>query len=274
VSAVLALALLLGASATPPGIQWEGDLEKAMLRARTLGKPVMIDFWADGDVWCHRLHNTTYVDPEVTRRARHFLAVSVNTAGRGRETELATRYQVHSLPTIVFLSPQGRQLMRLDGFQGPGQFPRTMDAALKVARHVMEWEAALTADCEDAAALAALGDHMFEQEYYQEARELLSRAVAHDSGEPGRDRRRSRMLLAMIQSHAGRYAEAEGLIKEALSLEPRGEDEPKLLFVLGRTYVSWGRREEGARTMQAIVRMYPQSPIAQKARETLVVLER
>ena len=46
------------------------------------------------------------------------------------------------------------------------------------------------------------------------------------------------------------------------------------LFVLGRTYVQMGRHAEGVATMQIIVREYPQSPLAQKAKETLVNLER
>ena len=44
--------------------------------------------------------------------------------------------------------------------------------------------------------------------------------------------------------------------------------------MLGRTYVSSGRQDEGVETMQIIVREYPQSPVAQKARETLVNLRR
>ena len=71
-----------------------------------------------------------------------------------------------------------------------------------------------------------------------------------------------------------RYAEAESLIKEALSLDPQGDDQPKLLFMLGRTYVSWGRHEQGMQTMEVLVREHPQSPMAQRARETLVILER
>ena len=64
------------------------------------------------------------------------------------------------------------------------------------------------------------------------------------------------------------------LIKEALSLDPQGEDQPRLLFFLGQTYVSWGRHEMGMETMQVIVREHPRSPIARKAQETLVILGR
>ena len=64
------------------------------------------------------------------------------------------------------------------------------------------------------------------------------------------------------------------MIKEALTLDPRAPDQAKLLFILGRTYVSWGRHAEGVQTMEVIVREHPQSPMAQKARETLVLLDR
>jgi len=82
------------------------------------------------------------------------------------------------------------------------------------------------------------------------------------------------MLLAIIEHVTRNFGEAERLVKEALALEPDVEDQPKLLFFLGRTYVSSGRQAEGVATFEVIVRQYPQSPIAQKARESLVNLGR
>jgi hypothetical protein len=82
------------------------------------------------------------------------------------------------------------------------------------------------------------------------------------------------MLLAIIEHVTRNFAEAEKLVKEALNLPLDPEDQPKLLFVLGRTYVSSGRRAEGVATFEVIVREYPRSPVAAKARETLVNLGR
>jgi hypothetical protein len=98
--------------------------------------------------------------------------------------------------------------------------------------------------------------------------------VARDAGEEPDNRRQARMLLAIIEHVTRNFGEAERLVKEALALEPNGEDQPKLLFFLGRTYVSSGRQAEGVATFEVIVREYPQSPIAQKARETLVNMGR
>ena len=136
----LALALLLATapreSPAPPlvAIQWEKKFDEALKKAKRAGKPLVVDFWAEWCGWCHRLDRTTYADPAVIRRAQEFVAVKVNTEGSRRELEVSAKYGVRSLPTILFLSPQGRQLFRVNGFQGPGQFPRTLDAARQVAR--------------------------------------------------------------------------------------------------------------------------------------------
>jgi thioredoxin-like negative regulator of GroEL len=271
-SLLLAAAAAHGATVAPPRIKWEKSFDEALKKASKSGRPVFVDFWAEWCTWCERLDQNTYADPTVVEKTQDFVAVKVNTEGSRKEVDAAVRYHVTSLPTIVFLSPEGRQLGRVNGFQGPGVFPRTLDAVQAIARRVMAWEEALRANPDDPRALAALGAHAYDQQYFDEARDLLGRAAETDADAPVDDRRRTRMLLAILDNIDRNYAQAEKLVKEALALGPRGEDDPKLLFVLGRTYVSWGRHAEGVATMEIIVREYPQSPIAQKAKETLVNL--
>jgi len=269
----LALSLLLAgaareAPATPPSIRWEKNFDAALRKAKSSGMPLLVDFWAEWCAWCHRLDQSTYVDPWVVRKARAFVAVKIDTEGSRKEQQIAEKYQVRTLPTIVFLSPEGRQLLRVP-FQGPGQFPNTLDAALQAARRVMSWEEALAHNPDDPRALYALGAHLFEQEYIEDARELLRKAVERDAQEDAENRRRARMLLAIVEHVSRNFGEAERLVKEALALPPNPEDQPMLLFVLGRTYVSWGRQADAVATLEVIVREYPASPVAAKAREAL-----
>ena len=244
-----------------------------MKKARTQGKPVMIDFWAEWCGWCHHLDKTTYLDPAVAKLSQDFVATKIDTEGSPRDIEVAERYDVTSLPTILFVTPGGHQVLRVNGFQGPGKFPRTLERAKEAALKIMGYEAALEKNPKDPAAAAALGTHLFEQELFDEARTLLGRAAREDVREPPSTRRQTRMLLAIIQNYDRKYSDAEALLKEGLAIRPMGEDEAKLLFILGRTYMKGGRPAEARKVMQQIILQHPQSPMAPKAQEQIAQID-
>ena len=271
-SAGFALVALLLAG-NPAGVRFERSFDEAVKKARAQRKPVMIDFWAEWCGWCHRLDKTTYVDPAVVKLSQDFVAVKIDTEGSPAETEVAERLDVTSLPTILFVTPGGHQILRVNGFEGPGKFPRTLERAKEAAVKIMGYETALEKNPRDPAATAALGTHLFEQELFDEARTFLSRAARDDAPEPPSTRRQTRMLLAIIQNYDRNYAEAQALLKEALGIRPAGEDEAKLLFILGRTYMKWGRPAEARKVMQQIILNHPQSPMAPKAQEQIAQLD-
>jgi thiol-disulfide isomerase/thioredoxin len=272
--ALAALLLLPGPGHEKASLKWEKNFDEALKKAKASGKPVMIDFWAEWCGWCHRLDQTTYVDPRVLKLGQDFVVVKVDTEAGGRQTEIAERYDVVQLPTILFVSPQGRAIHRVTGFQGPGRFPASMEKARELGARVIGWETALQKDAKDAHALMQLGVHLFEQESYEESRELLTRAARNDAASPVSARRHTRMLIGIIQTYDKKYAEAEDALKQALALKPADELEPRLLFVLGRAYVNWGKQDKARSVMQQLLNEYPGSPMSAKARDTLEALNR
>lgn len=271
---VLALVLAGAAASKPPSIHWERSFDAALQKAKAQKKPLFVDFWAPWCAWCQRLDETTYVDPEVVRLSKDFVAVKVNTEGGRNETLVALRYNVSDLPTIAFLSPGGRSILRLTGFQGPGQFPRELTAAREAAREFLSWESDLDRNPKDGEALTKMGLYLFDQEAYEESRDVLVQAVRFDVEVPVAERKRSRMMLAIIRHYEHRYPDAETLLKEAIALQPPGPDEPQLLYILGRVYKAWGRVGEARKVLSQVVQTFPQSTFALRAQEALLALDR
>lgn len=272
-STLLGLTVALGGGARVGEIPWERDFGTAAKKAQAASKPLLVDFWAGWCGWCDRLDATTYRDPKVVKLAADFIPVKVNTEGSRAEAQLALKYGVSSLPTVAFVSPTGRPLIVMQGFQGPAQFVSSLEKGLEVSSRVMAWETALEKDERDAAALLGLGRHLIDNDDYDEARQLLARAREADAERPVPDRKQARMLLATLEYYDGKYGKAEQLLKEGLALRPESEYEPKMMYVLAKVYIKWGRKGEARTVLQSVLEGYASSAIAQKARETLVALD-
>src|SRR5262249_1328801 len=127
-------------------------------------------------------------------------------------------------------------------------------------------------DANDAAALFQLGMHMFEQESYEESRDLLRRAAGVDVKRPVADRKQARMLIGIIERYDSRFPEAEAVLQEGLSLEPTTEFDPKMLCVLGRVYAAWNKAPEARVALTRLLTDYPTSSVTAKARDLLYTL--
>lgn len=114
------------------GIPWETDMEAALARARSEGKPVMIDTWATWCVNCRVLEKKTFSHPEIIAEARRFvpLKIQLEKADSPMTKEFMARFgwKMYSLPTTVLISSSGETEATLKGVVTPQELLARMRA--------------------------------------------------------------------------------------------------------------------------------------------------
>ena len=111
-------------------VDWGEDLPSALERARSEGKPVLVNFYADWCVWCKRLEATTLRDAQVADLlSDRVVPVSLNVEGNGKE--LSDQYRVDGLPTILVLDMDGHEIGRIPGYMPPSGFLERVEGFLK-----------------------------------------------------------------------------------------------------------------------------------------------
>ena len=108
VTLVAVLASLSVAHAQESGIRWAPDMESAQRASAQFKVPLLIHFYGDNCLPCRTLEERVYSQPQLIETLnKYFICVKVNGSA---QPEMAAKYGVHSWPTDVFMSADGKPL--------------------------------------------------------------------------------------------------------------------------------------------------------------------
>jgi thiol:disulfide interchange protein len=114
------------------GPVWESDPFAAEARATAEKKPLMLDFSAEWCKACKELEAHTFSETSVAARLSNWVTVRVDlTNDRPELKPLTEKYKVQGLPTVAFVTADGRWLedLTLTGFEPATEFMGRLDRA-------------------------------------------------------------------------------------------------------------------------------------------------
>ncbi|MCA9192501.1 MAG: DUF255 domain-containing protein [Planctomycetales bacterium] len=123
----IAMALACGTALAGDEIRWAPNLPSGRQAASQFNVPLLVHFYGDNCLPCRLLEQRVYTQQEaVSTLNKYFICVHVNAT---QEPETAREFGVHSWPTDVFLSPDGKTLYQ-------GVCPQDLSAYLDILRNV------------------------------------------------------------------------------------------------------------------------------------------
>jgi thiol:disulfide interchange protein DsbD len=116
------------------GVRFERVASVAELDARlkTVGQPVMLDFYADWCVSCKEMERFTFTDPKVKAELAQMVLLQVDvTKNTPEDQRLLKRYRLFGPPGIIFFDRGGREIpgLRVIGFQSADKFQQSLALA-------------------------------------------------------------------------------------------------------------------------------------------------
>ena len=133
VAAIAGGALMMSAVWPTSSVAFQPYDEARLRSALDGGRAVLMDFSADWCVPCHELERFTFTDRRVIDAATEFERFKVDlTRYDSPESErLRREYGITGVPTIVFLTPRGEEVLdaRVEGFLPPEPFLERMQRA-------------------------------------------------------------------------------------------------------------------------------------------------
>lgn len=124
---LLVCGFILIISATSYAIDWTYSFDNGLEQAKEQDKPIMIDFYGESCSWCNVLDKKTYTDEEVNSLAEKFICIKIDFY---KNRQVANRYKIQGLPTIVFLNSDAEEIERIVGYRGPSSFVEIMKKVL------------------------------------------------------------------------------------------------------------------------------------------------
>lgn len=125
--AALLFTLVITAHGSYADDVWRTDFQSAQAEARRLNRPLLVHFYADWCGPCRQMEQNVFRREQVQKELRRLVvAVKVNA---DRAPDIASRYGIDSLPTDLFVEPDGTPIVQSTGYRNANDYIAAVNRA-------------------------------------------------------------------------------------------------------------------------------------------------
>jgi len=218
------------------------------------------------------MEQEVYSTAEFRKATQKFLPVKIDF---DKKTALARRYNVESLPTIVFADSYGNELFRYEGYLGAASLLAVVNALPGDVTEFNRLNRILGRDKNDFEALDSMGRRLKEAGLFRASSEYYTRALQEPAARSNAEKREAisnEIGLNFLEVKDGKLAAEwfEGCLKKFPNSSRKGE----WTLSLARAYAFGDQKEKkkARKILQALIQGDPTGPESGKARTILASL--
>ncbi len=251
-------------------VHWFDSVEAASAEARAANRPILIDFWATWCAACRVMEEEVYSSQEFEEATARLLPVRIDF---DKKTALARKYNVTSLPTIVFTDSNGNELFRHSGYIGSKTLLELVRALPGDVAEFNRLNGILAGDKNNFEALEGMGKSLRAAGLFRASNDYYGKALQRTEAKSNATKRET--ILTEIGSNALEVQEtkqAADTFEKCLKEFPASQRKPQWMLGAGKAYALAAKKDKARKFLEALVREHPGSEESEKAKALLKAL--
>ncbi len=235
------------------------------------GKPTLLYFRKSGSPLCAKFESLVFGEEKVVDAAQRFSSVWLD---HMVAPALFIEYGVTKVPAIVFLTPSGVEVERVDGTIAPSDLQARMLGVIEKEKSVSRLRSRRAKDPRDFEAAWQLAELFMDEGVWDKALKNLEVIIEGDPYNRSSLLDNALFARAYIKGKEGDFKGSRREFKELVDRFPAFGDRAQALYCWGLSCLKAGKIEEGKGAFRKLVKEYPDGHLSETATALLKKLPR